>query len=32
MDRLRDLNSFKERENAESDAQIKATDYDLYKL
>jgi len=32
MDRLRDLNSFKERENAEKDAQIKATDYDLYKL
>ena len=32
MDRLRDLNSFKERENAECDAQIKATDYDLYKL
>ena len=32
MDRLRDLNSFKERENAECDAKIKATEYDLYKL
>jgi len=31
IDRLRDLNSFKERENSESDSRIKAADYDLYK-
>lgn len=30
-DRLRDLNCFKERENAEADSRIKANDYDLFK-
>lgn len=31
IDRLRDLNSYKERENADSDSRIRAVDYDLYK-
>lgn len=30
-DRLRDLNSFKERENTESDQRIKSLDYELFK-
>jgi len=32
IDRLRDLNAFKERENCEADQRIKASDYDLFKL
>ena len=31
IDRLRDLNSFKERENTEADQRIKGLDYDLFK-
>lgn len=31
IDRLRDLNSFKERENSEQDSRLKSVDYDLYK-
>jgi len=32
IDRLRDLNGFKERENTEADQRLKAADYDLFKL
>lgn len=31
IDRLRDLNAFKERENTESDQRIKSLDYELFK-
>jgi len=32
MDRLRDLNNYKERENGDADQRIKAADFDLFKL
>lgn len=32
MERLRELCAIKERENGDHDAQIKAADYDLFKL
>ena len=32
IDRLRELNSHKERENGDTDSRIKSADYDLFKL
>lgn len=31
-DRLKEIAAIKERENTDTDARIKATDYDLFKM